>query len=126
MYAAEGTGIFVEPFPSTGAKSSISTTGIHPLWSPDGKELFYSRSGGFLQAVPVTAVRGFEFGSPVQIPRPLQSGGMTAVRAYDILPDGKRVIGLVASDPDKAGVAAQVQVVLNWAEKLKKLVPAAK
>jgi serine/threonine-protein kinase len=126
MYAAEGTGIFVEPFPSTGAKSSISTTGIHPLWSPDGKELFYSRSGGFLQAVPVTVVRGLEFGSPIQIPRRLQNGGMTAVRAYDILPDGKRVIGLVASDPDKAGVAVQVEVVLNWAEELKKLVPAAK
>lgn len=76
--------------------------------------------------MPVTTVRGFEFGSPVQIPRSLQNGGMTAVRAYDVMPDGKRLIGIVPSDPDKAGVSAQVLVVLNWFEELKQQVPLTK
>ena len=124
MYGSDTTGIFVaSSFPSGGARFRISTIGIHPLWSPNGKELFYSQRGGFPVVLPVTTARGFEFGSPVQIPRSLQSGGTTALRAYDIMPDGKRLIGIVPSDPDTAGVTAQLQVVLNWHEELKKQFP---
>ena len=42
------------------------------------------------------------------------------------MPDGKRFIGLVASEPDKASATPQFQVVLNWSEELKKLVRPAK
>src|SRR5262245_11553537 len=34
--------IYVQPFPPTGAKYQITTTGgASPLWSPDGKQIFY-------------------------------------------------------------------------------------
>lgn len=46
QFTSRNTGVFVEPFPRTGAKYRIAATGIHPLWSPTGKELFYS-TGGF-------------------------------------------------------------------------------
>ena len=124
MYAADTTGIFIEPFPSTGAKSRIATSRIHPLWSPDGRELF--SLGSSLVAVPIATARGLEFGSPVPIPRSLQHGGMTSVRSYDIMPDGKRFVGLVPSEPDRADATPQIQVVLNWAEELKNLVRPAK
>ncbi len=34
--------VYVQPFPPTGAKYQISTSGgRNALWSPDGKQLFY-------------------------------------------------------------------------------------
>jgi serine/threonine protein kinase/Tol biopolymer transport system component len=115
------TGIFVEPFPSTGAKYRISSRGLQPLWSPDGKQLFYS--AGSLFVVTVTTARGFEFSSPVQMPRRFQLSGPSSARAYDIMPDGQRLLGIVPSGQGQAGVSAQIQVVLNWFEELKRQVP---
>ena len=115
------TGIFVEPFPSTGAKYRISSRGLQPLWSPDGKQLFYSTAGLFV--VTITTARGFEFSSPVQIPRPFQFSGPSAARTYDIMPNGQQFIGVVSSGQGQAGVSAQIQVVLNWFEELKRLAP---
>jgi dipeptidyl aminopeptidase/acylaminoacyl peptidase len=118
------TGIFVEPFPSTGAKYRISSRGLQPLWSPDGKQLFYS--SGALFVVAVTTARGFEFSNPVQIPRPFRLSGPSAGRTYDIMPNGQRFLGIVPSGQGQAGVSAQIQVVLNWFEELKRRVPVAK
>ncbi len=118
------TGIFVEPFPSTGAQYRISSRGLHPLWSPDGRELFYS--SGALVAVTVTTARGFDFSSPAQLPGPLQLAGPSAATAYDIMPDGKQLIGLVPAGQGQAGMSAQIQVVLNWFEELKRQAPLTK
>src|SRR5262249_15508786 len=42
---AYGGEIYVQPFPPTGAKYQLSASGgFDPLWSPDGKELFYLRN----------------------------------------------------------------------------------
>jgi predicted Ser/Thr protein kinase len=121
MFDSTGTGgIFVEPFPSTGAKYRI-TSGLHPLWSPDGKELFYWTGGLFM--VKVTTTRAFEFSSPVQIPTPFQSAGPTAVRGYDIMPNGQRFLGIVPSGQGPASSPTRIHVVLNWFEELKQRVP---
>ncbi|MCA1559546.1 MAG: hypothetical protein LC753_05105, partial [Acidobacteria bacterium] len=93
----------------------------HPLWSPDRKELFYS--SGSLYVVTVTTTRGIEFSSPVLSNRPFQNPGPTAARSYDIMPDGLRLIGIVPSGQGQTGMSAQIQVVLNWFDELKRLVP---
>ena len=121
-FDSDTTGIFVEPFPSTGAKYRITRVGaLHPQWSPNGKELFFQTGGLF--AVTVTTGRGVEFSSPVQIPGPFQTPGPTAARGYDIMPDGQRLIGIVSSGQGQAGLAAQIQVVLNWFDEVKARVP---
>ena len=122
VFTSRNTGLFVEPFPRTGAKYRIAPNAIHPLWSPDGKELFYL--SGALFRVTVTMGRGFEFSSPVQVPRPFQNPGPTVARAYDMMPDGRRLIGTVAPGPGEAGASSQINVVLNWFEELKEQVPA--
>ena len=114
---AQDSGIFVEPFPATGAKYRISPDGIHPLWSPDGKELFYS--AGALFGVRVSTGQGFEFSTRQQIPRQFESFGPTAARSYDIMPDGQRFIAIVPSGRSQTPLAGQIQVVLNWFEELK-------
>ena len=122
LFSSRDTGVFVEPFPRTGAKSRIAPRGVQPLWSPDGKELFYS-AGGLFFMVAVKPGRGFDFSSAVSIPRPFLDLGATIARVYDMSPDGRRFIGIVASGQGQVEVLTQMNVVLNWFEELKQLVP---
>jgi Tol biopolymer transport system component len=122
--------IAVEPFPPTGVKYLISKTGasqsavgLQPLWSPDGHALFYSVANQLVM-VHISTLPTFSFSQPVQLPRPFQTVGPAAVRAYDITPDG-RFVGVVPSGPGQSSTpsTSQVQVVLNWLEELKQRVP---
>ena len=120
--------LIVQPFPTTGAKYQISkTTGLHPTWSPDGKELFYFAGVGQFVVVSVTTRPTFSFGNPVPVPpRFFLDRGAGFERNNDITPDGKRFLGVVTagqSTTSGAPAAPQIQVVLNWFEELKARVP---
>jgi serine/threonine-protein kinase len=119
--------LFVQPFPATGAKYLIASSGSHPVWSPDGKELYFYLRGQLeqLNVVSVTTVPTFAFGNAMPVPNGnVRSGFDVVERQYDITPDGKRFIGVVdAQNKASAPVAPQIQVVLNWLEELKQRVP---
>ena len=120
---AGGSGIFVQPFPSTGARYQITADrGIYPLWSRDGRELFFTPPGE-LQGVAFTAQPSVVIGKPTTYPRGFLVSGTGTPRTYDLLPDG-RFIGVIdpALTPQLGGAASQV-LVLNWYEELKRLVP---
>lgn len=119
--------IFVEPFPPTGATNPIST-GFHPLWSPDGKELFFSRTTGPDQTmvVRIATQPTLTFGNPEPVLRATSVEGDPAeARNYDITPDGKRFIIVVRPEQTQSGLPAteQLHVVMNWFEELKARVP---
>jgi len=114
--------IYVQPFPGPGGKWQISTDGgIEPLWGPTGRELFY-RSGNRVMAVPVTAQPSFSAGRPTMLfegtylASPFPATGVT----YDVTRDGQRF--LMVKDVEQAS-ATQINVVVNWFEELKRLVP---
>jgi serine/threonine-protein kinase len=112
--------IFVKPFPDTGAKYQISSEGgLLPLWSPDGKELFYRSRKGQLVSVRVTTQPGFTTGNPT--PLAIEANGPNL---YDITPDGKYFL-FVNADQTQAEDPhpSQIQVVLNWIEDLKQKLP---
>jgi len=118
--------VFVRPFPLTSVTYPIAH-GIHPLWSPDGKELLYSQGPSRpLAAVAVATEPVFSWGEPRSEPPAIASleGGLWFERNIDIAPDG-RLIGVAALDvsapPDAA--PTQIRVVLNWFEELRRLVP---
>ena len=67
--------------------------------------------------------RGFDFSSAASIPRPFENFGPTVARVYDMMPDGQRLIGIVASGQRQGDALTQIHVVLNWFEELKQLVP---
>jgi serine/threonine-protein kinase len=124
---AQGGSLFVQPFPTTGAKYQVSETGgIHPMWSLDGKELFYGAGVGQFVAVSVTTQPTFTFGNPVPLLPRFFDSGAGFERNSDITLDGKRFIGVVPAGQNAAAaapVAPQIQVVLNWFEELKARVP---
>jgi len=126
--------IFVQPFPPTGAKYRLTTTGARSaLWSPDGKKFIYADFGidslngaGRLVEVEIRTQPTFSFGKPT--PLPIGEGVQFAGRGrqFDITPDGKQfVVMLDASTPGgtKRPPPTQINVVLNWSEELKRLVP---
>ena len=124
---ATSGGVFVQPFPPTGAKYQLSASGMYPLWAPDGSRLFYNIPGQFV-AVSVTTQPTVAFGNPVAVPRgTFLAFGPLVARNHDITPDGKAIVGVImaASDQTQTGASAfnQIQVVTNWFEELKARVP---
>ena len=113
--------VHVRAFREGGEVFTISTgPGSEPVWSRDGRELFY-RYDDQLWAVDVETEPGFEAGSPSVLfdaPYTSLSNGMTP--NYDVSLDGQHFLMV-----QQTGVAREtpVSVVLNWHEELKRLVP---
>jgi len=110
--------IYVQPYPGPGGKWPISSEGgIEPHWSADGRELFY-RLGDKMMVVEVQSEPAFTSGRPQLVfEGPYVLG--TSVANYDISPDGQRFLMI----KEEGGQQDQINVVLNWFEELKRLVP---
>jgi Tol biopolymer transport system component len=121
--ASTSTGVFVQPFPPTGAKSQVSANaedGHHQSWSSDGKELFYNPGPGRpMTGVTVTTTRGFAFGVAPPIARSFQGLSPLSQRPYDTARDGKRFLGLLSGNAVTTSAANQIHLVLNWFEELR-------
>ena len=120
----------MQPFPSTGTKYLVANDGQHPLWSNDGKGLYFTQlpmERGALRLVSVTTQPTFASGNPVPQPSgPLRSG-FRVERQFDIAPDGTLIAAVDAMENrEEAPVAPQIQVVLNWTEELKQRVSTAR
>jgi hypothetical protein len=114
--------VFVQPFPPTGAKYQVSNSGEdahHPLWSPDGTELFYTPGpGSRMMRVPVTFTPAVSFGTATALERPFSNLASSSDRPYDIMREGQRFLGLTDPLMTAEGMRS-VTVVLNWSEELK-------
>ena len=103
--------IYVTTFPQPGGKWQISTNGgSYPVWSRDGKELFYVSAEGKMTSVEVKAGPAFEAG----IPKPLFDVSSTG--SYDVGKDGRFLIGV----PVEQSGATPITVVMNWQAGLRK------
>jgi serine/threonine-protein kinase len=125
---AGGTAVFVEPFPATGAKYEVGSGGARtPLWSPDGRELYYhDQPSNRFNVVDVRTEPSFSTGRPTTLP--IQGTiHPVAQRNYDVTPDGKQLIVVLPASPSGSASARaeapQITVVLNWFEELKARVP---
>ena len=93
-YASTETGrfeVFVRPFPLTGEKFQVTRQGGgHPLWSRDGKQIFFDHDGQ-LFAINVLNAGKFAASPPVALPVMGFVQGV-ARRQYDLMPDGRRFL----------------------------------
>jgi len=115
-YVSRETGrdeVYVTPFPAGGGKWQVSATGgRQPRWNPDGKSLYFESPRGELLAAAVD-VRGSSF--EVRSVQPLfrtnmYVGPRVGVPAYDVAPDGARLLINNAGDP----TPIRATLVVNW------------
>ena len=117
--------VYVRPYPDADpARWQVSVNGgRQPLWSRDGRELFYRDFAGHLMSVPVVLRPTFSAGPAVRIldgAAYLGSGAFMSARTYDLSVDGRRFLML---KPVASEAAGSLIVVVNWFEELKRLVP---
>ena len=118
------TQVYVRPYPEPDVKWLISDEeegGGQPVWSPDGTELFY-RSGDKTMVVSIqTQDQTLTAGSPRALfeGRYVNHSSPPGYQYYDISPDGERFLMVKEEELPEA----QINVVLNWFEELKRLVP---
>ncbi len=112
--------IYVRPFPNVddGKWQISSDGGTGPVWAPRGQELFY-RNGSALEVVSIKTDSTFTAGSPAVLFTGIYTIGLGFVN-YDISPDGQRFLMLQPTEPE---AEPQINVILNWTEELKRLVP---
>ena len=97
--------------------------GTRPLWSPDGRELFYLAPGARLMAVGVQIEPSFAPGNAEELFGGYHApGGGSSGRTYDISPDGERFLMIKESGSDETSTTEFI-LVQNWFEELKRLVP---
>jgi len=117
--------IYVRPFPDVHSdRRQVSNAGgTSPLWSRDGRELFYIdwRSPARLVSVAIDAVgpdEAFSFGArELLMEWPYYDGAEG--RSYDVSLDGQRFIAIRIRDVAARATQVDVHVVLNWFEELR-------
>ena len=109
--------IYVGTFPQPGEKLQISANGgSYPVWSRDGKELYYMAKDTTMMAVEVKAGPNFDAG----VPKPLFKTHAVETNygpSYDVNGDGRF---LILVPPEQGGGTAPINVVINWTVGLKK------
>jgi Tol biopolymer transport system component len=105
--------VYVQTFPEHGGRWQISTSGgSFPVWSRDGRELYFIGADLKLMAVEVKGEgKSFQAG----VPKPLF--GVAAVARFDVSKDGHFLIQV----PVEQGTTnVPLTVVVNWQAGLKK------
>ena len=116
VYTAGGAAnqqVYARPFPSLNGRFQVSPDGgASPLWSPDGKRIFYTR-GNELVAATIGSTNPFTIASREVV----LSRGYTfnAVHAdFDVAKDGRTIVALQSPSRD-----LQLVVVRNFAAELR-------
>ena len=115
------TQIYVRPFPNVNdGKWQVSTDhGFDPLWSPNGRELFFNTLAGMM-VTRVETEPTFNPGMPELFP--FRPGTPVGGTEFDIAPDGERFL-MLEPIADESSSATQINVILNWFNELERLVP---
>jgi hypothetical protein len=106
--------IYVMTFPNPGGKWQISNSGGNmPVWSRDGKELFFVSADNKMMAVDIKGTGG----SPeAGVPKALFDVRVPGYARFDVAKDGKFLIPI----PVEQSASAPITVVVNWTGELKK------
>ena len=129
--------INVQPFPGPGLRRQIVEGGSEPVWSRDGRELFFrSRRGAARESdradrptkgssrcrsIPCAGEASAQAGAVVPgrfAPAPGH------VPMYDVTPDGQRFVVVMAGDEEFAPL--HLNVIMNIDDELRRRVPAGK
>jgi serine/threonine protein kinase len=111
--SADDGQIVVRSFTDIRAQQHVISKGggNQPIWSRDGREIFYRIEDGTVMSVPVTSSPAFKAGAPVRVMSPLNTlWNWGSGPTYDVSPDGQRFLFIKAPELD----IRSLTVVLNW------------
>ncbi len=116
--------IYVRPFPGPGGRWQISSGGGRtPLWTKDGRELFYEALDHRVMAVSYRA-SGDTFTTTK--PRVWSEVRLTSsnLATFDITPDGKHIVAVLPEGAEeKPKPDNHLTVLLNFTDELRRKVP---
>ena len=120
-YVSDETGsfqVYVVPYPGPGPKVAVSIEGgLEPIWSTDGRELFFRR-GGRVLAAAMTFTPTLAAGHPVELFDGPYTLDLMGHQRWDVAPSGKFL--MVENSDD-----FRIVLVQNWLQELNRLVPQA-
>jgi Tol biopolymer transport system component len=118
--------IYVAPFPDvTSGRWQVTDastgSGMKPVWSHDGRELFFV-GGGALHTVPVQTTPHFTSGKPARL-FAIRDFSVNGGRYYDVSRDGQRfiVIKELAATAVETATQPRLVVTVHWIEEVFKL-----
>jgi serine/threonine-protein kinase len=108
--------IYAVPFDGSGERVTVSTSGGNmPRWARNGRELFYLSLDRKMMAVDVAAGPAFRPGTPRVL--------FENAEPYDVAPDGRFLMLKRASQEAAREQPAELHVIVNWIEELRRRVP---
>jgi serine/threonine-protein kinase len=125
--------IYVQPFPGPGPLRQLVEGGTQPVWGRDGRELFFRSQRGappsasglpvgdgiFVQ--PFDRERGVASAREAQLFRArMTDDGAWGVPSFDVSPDGRRFLVVMAGDTELAPV--DLNVMLHFDDELRRRV----
>jgi serine/threonine-protein kinase len=116
-----GPEVYVHDMAGSGGRWQISTAGgEEPRWSPDGRELYY-RNNNLFMSVAVDTRSTFQNGTPKTLFNGVYDLRSNSGVSYDVDPKGNRFFMIRLAE--NANSTAQVRIVLNWFDELRRLAP---
>jgi hypothetical protein len=98
--------VYVQPFPAEGSKTLVSVDGgTEPVWSGNGRELFY-RNGDHMMTAAVTTQPVFRVSKP-ELLFDKRAWTFPTTRNYDVTSDGRRFLMIMENEQVAAGQSSQ-------------------
>jgi Tol biopolymer transport system component len=111
------TEVWLRPFPDVqiGRRKVSVSEGAYPVWNPNGEEILYLTEDGIMSVAILE-----DSGTLPALGQEQVILDMTGIESFDISPDGQTFA--VSRFPEESA-PREINVVLNWFEELKRLVP---
>ena len=112
-------------FPGPGPRLQVSTTGgTQVRWAPDGRAIYFvEREADLDLKLEMVSVQESGDSLRIGVPRPLYTGwlgGHPARPAYDVHPDGKRLLAIKRAPQDLGQDTSHMILVFGWLRDLEK------
>jgi Tol biopolymer transport system component len=117
--------IYIDAYPALGQRTLISTDGGRaPLWSPDGRELFFlTVDGRQIQGVTIDTAPALTIGPARVLAEGNVLPSLGPERPYDVTPDGQAFVVIAPEGGTGPRPALDMIFVQHWFEELTALVP---
>jgi serine/threonine-protein kinase len=127
-YASDATGsfqVFVRAFPDKGGVWQVSSTsGFNPVWSRNGRQLFFRTLDGQVMVAAYTVNGDAFIAEKPRVWSEKRIATLGILKYYDVSPDGKRIVALMPMEgPEGERSQNHVTLLLNFYDELRRRVP---